>query len=275
MPNSEAHQIKKVSVIGGFFILLVVFFTLSRFYSNQRKIDSANSLKPEEATEVIQQEKMLSVGQAQEKIRNRQIDAIIDLRDAESFKIEHLLDSRNIPLNELDNTLGGLDPTKNYFVLDDGKKTDQLNVAAKIFQNHNFSNVYFLTGGFIAWKNQMAMTISVGDPNSFSDQAKVSYLNSDQLKDLMGKDNNLFILDVRKNDAFLESHLKNAINIPLDDLENKRAQVPSGKKIIVYDKDGFWAFQASVRLNDMGHFNVFTLSDGFDGWTQKKYEVVK
>ena len=275
MSNSEANQIKKVSVIGGFFILLVVFFTLSRFYSNQRKIDSANSLKPEEATEVIQQEKMLSVEQAQEKIRNRQIDAIIDLRDAESFKIEHLLDSRNIPLNELDNTLGGLDPTKNYFVLDDGKKTDQLNVAAKIFQNHNFSNVYFLTGGFIAWKNQMAMTISVGDPNSFSDQAKVSYLNSDQLKDLMGKDNNLFILDVRKNDAFLESHLKNAINIPLDDLENKRAQVPSGKKIIVYDKDGFWAFQASVRLNDMGHFNVFTLSDGFDGWTQKKYEVVK
>jgi len=58
-------------------------------------------------------------------------------------------------------------------------------------------------------------------------------------------------------------------------LESERNKIPVGKKIILYDKDGLWAFQGAVRLFDMGFFNVFCLSDGLDSWQQKKYPLAK
>ena len=275
MKNEESKQLNKIIIAGTFLVGLVILFTLFRSFQVNKKTPAENTATKADSQEVVAEEKTLSVEEAQTKIRNRESLTILDLRDNASFAKEHLLDAKNIPLSDLDSALGNLDPTKTYLALDAGTTVDQINIAAKIFQNHNFKNVFFLTGGFVAWKNKLATTISLGDPNSFADQAKVSYIKSDDLKTLLEKENNIFLLDVRKDTSFAEGHLKNAVNIFLDDLEGKRQQIPTGKRIVVYDKDGFWAFQAAVRLNDMGFFNVFCLSDGFDAWTQKKYEVVK
>jgi len=95
------------------------------------------------------------------------------------------------------------------------------------------------------------------------------------LKKIMVEESNLYIVDVRKKGQFDEGHLNGAVNIFLDELENRHAEIPLGKKIILCDNDGMWAFQGAVRLFDMGIMNVFALSDGLNVWKQKGYEIVK
>jgi rhodanese-related sulfurtransferase len=148
-------------------------------------------------------------------------------------------------------------------------------LTENVLPKNGINNVYYLAGGFSGWKNQEMTTISGGDPFSITDQAKVSYINSDELKKEIENNGNLYIIDLRKSDAFAEGHIKNATNIYLGDLEARQKEIPLGRKIVLVDNDGLWAFKGAVLLFDMNVFNVFSLSDGLDSWKEKNYEVVK
>jgi rhodanese-related sulfurtransferase len=148
-------------------------------------------------------------------------------------------------------------------------------LATSILPQSGFKNVFYLSGGFTEWKDENNGTASAGDPSSFSDQAKVNFIKGDDLKKAIDNNEDLLIIDLRKEAAFSGGHIKNAINIYLGDLEKRRSEIPLGKKVVLVDNDGLWAFQGAVRLFDAGVFNVFALSEGLDAWKQKGYEVVK
>jgi len=61
----------------------------------------------------------------------------------------------------------------------------------------------------------------------------------------------------------------------LDDLEKEKAKIPLGRKVVLYDNNGLWAFMGAVRLYDMGFFNILAMSDGLEGWKNNKFELVK
>jgi len=133
-----------------------------------------------------------------------------------------------------------------------------------------------LASGFANWKKNLQPTISAGNPYSSTDQSKISYINSEELKKIIDeKKTSIYIMDVREKNLFLSGHLKGAENIDLKDLEKSRHSIPLGKRIIVYDDSGILAFQAGVRLFDMGFLNVFTFSEGLNVWKQKGFEIVK
>ena len=91
----------------------------------------------------------------------------------------------------------------------------------------------------------------------------------------METESNFLIVDVRSPENFQEGHIKNAINIPLDDIEKRKNEIPVWKKIIFCDKDGLWAFKASVKMFDLGYTKNYILSNGIDDWKNKGYEIVK
>lgn len=272
MRQQENKQNAIALIVGFGLIILIAIFTIFKPFShtgNNKGQNNASQLSQDSSSaKQISSEDLLKKIQAKEPVD------IIDVRSSDEFQKEHLLDSQNIPADNFINYSGNLDKNKSYVIVDNGSGDAGLTLAENLAQKE-FKNAYYLTGGFSAWKNKLNPTVSAGDPNSFVDQSKVNYLNSGQLKEMMQTESNLYIIDVRKNDAYAQGHLKGAINIFLDDLEKRRREIPLGKKIIIYDSDGLWAFQGAVRLFDMNILNVYALSDGYNAWTQKGFEIVK
>jgi rhodanese-related sulfurtransferase len=271
MRQQENKQSAFALLIGFGLIILIAIFTIFKPFSNiGNKNASNNALSLLKSSSV----KQITSEDLAKKIQARESLLVLDVRSVSEFQKEHILDSQNIPADAFANNIANLNEEKTYVIVDDGSENIGAALASNLTQN-KFENIFYLTGGFSDWKNKLHQTISAGDPNLFADQSKVGYLNSEQLKELMQTENNLYILDVRKSDTFAQGHIKGAANIFLEDLEKRRRDIPLGKKIILYDADGLWAFQGAVRLFDMNILNVSVLSDGFNGWTKNGYEIVK
>lgn len=68
--------------------------------------------------------------------------------------------------------------------------------------------------------------------------------------DIIIKENNYIIVDVRTKEEFASGHVVNAINIPLDDLES--TTFDKTKTIIVYCKSGRRSALAYEKLTSLG-----------------------
>lgn len=82
------------------------------------------------------------------------------------------------------------------------------------------------------------------------------------------------ILDVREDFEYNQGHLKNAINIPFDELEDRfMSEVTSVKDqiVILYCRSGHRAMIAAETLASLGFTNLYTFGS-IDDWN---YEVVK
>lgn len=241
------------------------------FSKKNNALQSGNSDEP-----VKNEEKYATVlpDELFKKIKQKSL-TIVDIRDAENFASEHIADSINIPPELFSEKLNLLDNSREYVIVDDFGSSPQELQVLDFLSGQDFKNIGYLGGGLSAWKGKFYSTVTPGDPTSFSDQAKVSYLKSEELKKILAEETGLFIVDLRSEKNYKEGHIDGAINIFLDDLEQKRREIPYGKKIILYDNDGLWAFQGAVRLFDMGTLNVFALSDGINAWKQKGFALVK
>lgn len=272
MRQHENKQNAIALIVGFGLIILIAIFTIFKPFShtgnNKGQSNSSQLSRDSSSAKQIGSADLLKKIQAKEPVD------IIDVRSSGEFQKEHILDSQNIPADNFAANFENLDKNKKYVILDDGSDDIGLTLAG-IMAQKEFQDVYYLASGFLDWKGKINPTVSAGDPNSFADQSKVNYLNSGQLKEMMQAESNLYIIDVRKSDAYAQGHLKGAVNILLDDLEKRRREIPLGKKIIIYDSDGLWAFQGAVRLFDMNILNVYALSDGYNAWTQKGLEIVK
>lgn len=260
--------------IGFFLILLIAAATIIRPYF-YKKSDPA-TIAPAGNTDgsSTKNPNQLDSADLLAKINSGSGLSLIDTRTETDFLREHVTDSKNIPLENIEAALPALSKDRIYVIVDDGSQGG-LSVALNLFPQNGFKNTFYLNGGFPAWKLAGNPIVSAGDPNSFSDQAKVHYINSDGLKNSLATESNLLLVDLRSRENFAQGHIPGAINIFLDDLEARRSELPFGRKIVLYDRDGLWAFQGAVRLFDLGIFNVFSLSDGLDAWKQKNYPLEK
>jgi hydroxyacylglutathione hydrolase len=261
--------------IGIFLIILIAIVTILRPIFSKNNSSSTNAKQQDVAMENLKKAPQISDVDLAKKIQARDNLSLLDIRLPDAYANEHILNSQNVSLADINGVLTQLDKNKTFVIIDDNDISDQIAMVISSLSDSGFNNIFYLTGGFSAWKGAYNPTISAGNPDSFTDQSKISYIQTDKLKDMMNTETNLVIIDVRKNTQFNDGHLKNAINIFLDDLEKRKKDIPIGKKIVLYDNDGLGAFKAGVRLFDMGFFNTFTLSDGLDAWKKKNYELVK
>jgi hydroxyacylglutathione hydrolase len=260
----------KALAIGFLLILLTIalFFLKNYLFGKKDKTPNvANNLAQD-----ITKYKSISGANLLKKIASRKPIAILDIRDSNGFEMEHIADSINIPPGTSEDNL----PTpedKEYFIVDYlGLTQNEIQIMETLL-GKGF-NVSYLEGGFIGWKNQLNPTVSFGDPSSFTDQAKITYMKNDELEKA-SKEENLYIIDLRSEKEFNDGHISGTVNINLADLEKRRNEIPIDRKIILYDNNGFEAFQGAVRLFDLGILNVYMLSDGIQAWKQKGFELVK
>ena len=258
--------------IGFFLIVFVALATFIRPSFKEKKPIAPDVSQPEAS---VGKARGIESDELSKKMITQTDLTIIDIRGESDFNKEHIINSKNITASALADALPSLDKEKIYVVVSDILSAQDISYMEKIFQDNEFEKYFYLIGGFPAWKNKYNPTLSAGNPESFVDQSKVTYIKADELKQLLDSNSNVFIVDLRKSGQFSASHIKNAVNIFLDDLETQTDKIVPGKKIILYDNDGLWAFKGAVRLYDLGIFNVFALSDGLDAWKKKGFEIVK
>jgi len=265
----------KIIIIGFGIILIVAILMISKSELKQRKNEKENILETEKVIEEIKEAKSLTASRLYQKIQNGEKIEIIDVRPAESFDSKHIINSTNIPLGTLIGNLEKLNKEASYVLVDEAQSLEVMNLAGPEMKEKGIVNAYYLQGGFEKWMEGFYPTISEGNPNSAVDQAKVKYLNSDQLNELIKKEKNVLIIDVREESAYKAERITGSVNIYFENIEKEINKITPGKTIIVYDDGTIDAFKAAVRLFDLGKLNNFALSDGLPTWKEKGYPTEK
>ncbi len=72
------------------------------------------------------------------------------------------------------------------------------------------------------------------------------------------------IIDVRTREEYDEGHIKGAINIPIDEIEN--VEFDKDVTLIVYCASGIRSIKAADKLVDMGYTSLYNLDGGLLNW---------
>ncbi|MEY3621698.1 MAG: hypothetical protein RL132_780 [Pseudomonadota bacterium] len=84
------------------------------------------------------------------------------------------------------------------------------------------------------------------------------------------------ILDVRPNEEYAAGHLKGALNLTLDELEERLADLPKDKTIVAYCRGAYCilSFDAVKSLREKG-YDARRVADGIPEWLLANLKLVK
>jgi len=124
----------------------------------------------------------------------------------------------------------------------------------------------YLNGGYEAWQK------------SGEEIDLIINVEADELMMDIPFDDNLMIIDVRKPVEFAEGHVKDALNIPLNDLNDpaNMANIGEENNVYVHCAGGYRSVIASSLLKRQGIHNIRNVTGGWDKIKeQEKVEIVK
>jgi glyoxylase-like metal-dependent hydrolase (beta-lactamase superfamily II)/rhodanese-related sulfurtransferase len=185
-----------------------------------------------------------------EKLANQSGVLILDVRNQIQFAEEHIPGSIFIGID------GGFAPWVGAIVGDvkrpillitpRGREEETITRLARV----GFDNALgFLEGGLSSWKVNGRKTDSV----STIQASKLGKKIFDQTK----------IIDVRKNSEFSNGHLKNALNIPLDQFSENFDKIPLEGNFFVHCAGGYRSMIASSILKSRGINSMTDILGGF------------
>lgn len=265
-----------ISLAIGFVLIIFVFvFTLMRNDPFPKKSsDSARGVLGLKNS-TLQVDKMIGAKDLQKKIMAGSSSdlVLLDVRTFEKYIAEHIIDSINIPPEEFPVTQK-IDTKKLIVVIGSDSGDENVIKAVENLKSEKIENYNILTGGMDSWKKNAGATISYGDPNSFVDQSKVSYVSPDDLKNALDQKVPMFVVDIRNNEEFSKGHIPGAKNLPLQELEKRRSEIIENK-VVVVGVNELEEFQASVQMNDMLLVSPFVLKGAMPQWEKNGYPIEK
>ena len=275
--GGENEKKEKIAISVGFFlILLVIVFTLFR----GKNTDTSNSdqivSKIGNQTISTINYKTISATDLQKKLIIKEGNVqytLLDVRPFSDYIKEHIIDSVNISLDEFP-VENKINSHSTIVVIGNTIGDKDIQTGVDKLREEDFKNILVLAGGMESWKQYVGATVTYGDPTSFVDQSKVSYVESDKLNEAFKANAPMFIIDIRSNEEFNRGHLPGARNIPLNQLEKRRGEIAE-KKIVVIGTTELEEFQASVQMYDMLLASPYVVKGGMKQWQEKNYPIVK
>jgi rhodanese-related sulfurtransferase len=107
--------------------------------------------------------------------------------------------------------------------------------------------------------------------------AQIIKLNSTEVNDIIKKNHDFIILDVRTEQEFKSGHIKGAININISksDFFNKIDKLDRKAKYIVYCRTSNRSKVAVDYMISKGFINILHMIDGFVGWSNNGLPIEK
>lgn len=190
---------------------------------------------------------------------------IIDTRNATEFTLGFIPGSVSIGLDgRFAEWAAGLLPftVPMLLVTAPGKEKETLVRLARV----GFDKVEgFLEGSFNAWVKAGEVTDMIID------------IEADELAMDLPYDENMVIVDVRRETEFADGHIKDAMNIPLNDLTDpgSMANFEDHHNLYVHCGSGYRSVIASSLLKRQGLHNLRNVLGGWDKIKEQNIEVVK
>jgi rhodanese-related sulfurtransferase len=136
-------------------------------------------------------------------------------------------------------------------VTEEGKEEETIIRLARV----GFDKVEgYLKGGFETWRNS-------GEPVDM-----IIYIEADELGMDLQHDDNVEVIDVRKENEFAEGHITDAINLPLSDLKDivQIANIDPNKNLYIHCAGGYRSTIACSLLKRQGYHNLRNVQGGWN-----------
>lgn len=191
---------------------------------------------------------------------------ILDTRRSETFTQGFVPGSISIGLDgRFAEWVGSLLPHKKPLLLvtDPGMEKDSIIRLARV----GYDDVKgYLKGGFEAWKND-GQTIDL-----------IIDIEADELMMDIPHDQKLVVVDVRRQTEFADGHLKQAMNLPLNDMTDPAniANFEEDQNLYVHCAGGYRSVIACSILKKEGYHNLRNIKGGWSKIKEeKRAEIVK
>lgn len=181
-------------------------------------------------------------------------DVVLDVREPDDFAREHLAGSINIGLSGKYASWAGilLDREKAiWIVAAPGKETEAVMRLGRIGFDHVAG---FLDGGPAAFAGRKDLV------------ASFPRFTSGELARDLASNSAPHVLDVRAKGEWDADHIEGAQLVPLDHLEERLAEVPRDRRIVVHCGGGYRSSIAVSLMRKHGRTNVGDLIGGFAAW---------
>ena len=92
-----------------------------------------------------------------------------------------------------------------------------------------------------------------------SSKANYHQIDGQSALDMMNNETNYIIIDVRTESEYQQGHIKNAINIPNESIDESVSEILTDKDqlLLVYCRSGNRSKQASEKLAKLGYSNIY------------------
>lgn len=179
---------------------------------------------------------------------------LIDLRSPEDAKKAHIPRAVNIPFAQLEESI---DQFPRYaaapivFYGDD----EEVRAAINRMRDVGYRIVSAVEGGIARWMAS-GRPITAGAPATqvvWQRKLGEGEITLAEFQKVMADPSaDKVILDVRGTGEFAEGHLSGAVNIPLDQLDSRLGELPTGKEVLIHCSTGARAEMARATLVKAG-----------------------
>lgn len=92
-----------------------------------------------------------------------------------------------------------------------------------------------------------------------SSKANYHQIDGQSALDMMNNETDYIIIDVRTESEYQQGHIKNAINIPNESIDESVSEILTNKDqlLLVYCRSGNRSKQASEKLAKLGYSNIY------------------
>jgi len=104
---------------------------------------------------------------------------------------------------------------------------------------------------------------------------EVKDISAKQARELIDKEKDVIVVDVRTREKYNEVHIKGANLIPVQELEQNIHKIPKDKKVIVHCGSGNSSSKACDILKGKGLKGLYHLKGGIREWQSEGYQVEK
>lgn len=207
-------------------------------------------------------EKPLSA-EAFEVAANETEALMLDTRDAKDFAKGFIPNSINIGLDgSFAQWVGEMIPSVKQPILlitYPGQEEEAITRLSRV----GFDNtIGILENGFGTWAK------------ANKEVAKVARVNLREFE-AINKEKRPLVIDVRKKSEFDSQHLKNAINVPLNEINQHLAQFPKDQFFYIHCAGGYRSMIAASMLKQRGWEHFADIEEGFDDMKETSLELTK
>jgi rhodanese-related sulfurtransferase len=186
---------------------------------------------------------------------------VVDVRDAADFAGAHLTGALNIGLDGKYATWAGtvLSKDKPIIVVADSERVSE---AVMRLGRIGLDNVAgYLEHGVQAIDQRPELL------------ARVQRITAQALAEQIQENDAAVVIDIRTEKEWESGHIEGSVNIPLNELQGRLAEVPEDANVVVHCQGGYRSSLAVSLLQQHGRTNVTDMVGGFAAWKASQLPV--